>query len=136
MGVHGFNTQETADERWKPEYSIRAICVNVLDLLGHPNMNGGTPASSSVNAVLTKAPEEFALKTAECARLSREKAPQDVFERAARDKEQYDAIHKAYYIQLLEARRLEAESLISAQEEDSKTPKPMGEFETPSSGGR
>jgi ubiquitin-protein ligase len=132
MGVHGLNPQESANERWKMDYSIRAICVNVLDLLGHPNMNGGTPASSSVNMVMTKAPEEFALKTAECARLSREKAPQDVFERAARDKAEYDAIHEEYYIRLLEdKRRQDAESLI----EEEKIPQPIGEFDTPSSGG-
>jgi hypothetical protein len=78
-----------------------------MDLLGHPNMNGGTPASAAVNGVLLRTPEEFAQKTAECARLSREKAPQDVFERAARDKQQYDAIHEAYYRQFLEDKRRE-----------------------------
>ena len=110
MGVHGFNPQESANERWKPEYGVRAICVHVMDLLGHPNMNGGAPASAAVNAVLQNSPEEFAQKTAECARLSREKAPQDVFERAARDKEEYDAIHEAYYRQVSEDRSRQAET--------------------------
>jgi ubiquitin-protein ligase len=110
-GVDGFNTHESSSERWKSVYSIRAICVLVMDLLGHPNMNGGTPASAAVNGVLLRTPKEFAQKTAECARLSREKAPQDVFERAARDKEQYDAIHEACYKSLIAAHKAYYESI-------------------------
>lgn len=132
-GVDGFNVHESSSERWKPEYSIRAICVHVMDLLGHPNMNGGTPASAAVNGVLLRAPEEFAQKTAECATLSRQKAPQDVFDRAARDKKQFDAVHEAYYRQVLEdKRRQEApapESFIACQDP------PLFDDDTPSSDG-
>jgi ubiquitin-protein ligase len=132
-GVDGFNVHESSSERWKPEYSIRAICVHVMDLLGHPNMNGGTPASAAVNGVLLRTPEEFTQKTAECARLSREKAPKDVFERAARDKKQFDAVHEAYYRQVLEdKRRQEApapEPLIACQDP------PHFDDDTPSSDG-
>jgi ubiquitin-protein ligase len=133
-GVDGFNTHESSSERWKPEYSIRAICVHVMDLLGHPNMNGGTPASAAVNGVLLRTPAEFAQKTEECARQSREKAPQDVFERAARDKQQFDARHEAYYRQVLEDKRRREEApapqpCIATQEPGT----PQFDDDTPSS---
>ncbi len=122
-GVDGFNAHESSSERWKPNYGICEICVHVMDLLGHPNMNGGTPASAAVNGVLLRTPEEFAQKTAECARLSREKAPQRVFERAVDDKKKYDEIHAAYFLKVIEdKRRKDAESHVAAQKEEAKPP--------------
>ncbi len=71
-------------------------------------------------------------KTAECAKLSREKAPQDVCELAARDKAEDDAIHEEYYIRLQEDKRRQDEESLIVEEENKQ---PIGEFDTPSSVG-
>ena len=76
-GRDAFNESESAQQRWKSDYTIRAIGVNVLDLLGHPNMGGGKPASAVVNGVLNDPMgiAKFQQKTLECAKRSREGAP-------------------------------------------------------------
>jgi ubiquitin-protein ligase len=154
-GVDAFNEGESSDVRWKSEYSIRAICVHVLDLIGHPNMNGGTwppvflsqplsrshfrvvgtPASAAVNSVLRQTPDVFAVKTEECAKQSRAKAPKDVFERALRDKTDYDALHAEYYRKLVDDRAKEAEERRRLEELSAVCREPpVFDDDTPSSG--
>jgi ubiquitin-conjugating enzyme E2 G1 len=141
-GTDAFNAGESMDQRWKSDYTIRAIGVNVLDLLGHPNMGGGTPASAAINGVLRdpKGIAIFQAKTEECAKLSRDKAPKDVFERAALEKAEYDSIHAAYYAQLAADRcrfEEEARAAAAAATLDPEKQSPIGGFDdddTPSAG--
>jgi ubiquitin-protein ligase len=153
-GVDAFNEGESSEVRWKSEYSIRAIGVHVLDLLGHPNMNGGTspaslskplsrshfrvagaPASAAVNGVLLHTPEIFAQKTEECAKQSRASAPKDVFERALQDKADYDALHAEYYRKLVHEKEKEAEEQRRLAERSAVNREPpVFDDDTPSSG--
>jgi ubiquitin-conjugating enzyme E2 G1 len=141
-GRDAWNPGESADVRWNTSFTMRAICVSILDLLGHPNIGGGTPASASVNSVFKNDQALFQKKTAECAVSSRESAPKDVFERAAREKERWDRICKEHAVRLSAAEeeeermlavakaaaaaRLQGSSMIPAapQFSDDETPSP------------
>jgi ubiquitin-protein ligase len=111
-GVDPLNAGETASQRWKVSHGIACICTHVLDLLGHPNMNGGSPADATVNGVLLHTPEIFLKRTEECARLSHAKAPDGVFNRAISDRAAFAAAHKKNRDDLADAerRRLEDET--------------------------
>eukprot|EP00914_Ancora_sagittata_P020251 GHVO01040166.1.p1 GENE.GHVO01040166.1~~GHVO01040166.1.p1 ORF type:complete len:127 (+),score=25.25 GHVO01040166.1:477-857(+) len=37
-GTDEFNTQESADERWRPILGVEAILVSVISMLGEPNL--------------------------------------------------------------------------------------------------
>jgi ubiquitin-protein ligase len=144
-GPAAFNQSESAQQRWKSDYTIRAIGVNVLDLLGHPNMGGGTPASAAINGVL-KDPKGIAVfqqNTLQCAKMSRDRAPKDVFERAAREKAEYDEIHARRCAHLAAAKRaLEEEeqaaaaAAAAALAASARTPKTahFDDDDTPSAG--
>lgn len=140
-GADGFNAGETRDVRWKLDYNFVAIGGAVLDLLGHPNMGGGTPASAVINGVLKKDPALFAHRTQECAKLSRDSAPKDVLERAARDHEEYGRLHAAFCqeVELANRRKKEEEGRKAAAAACSASlQEPIGGFDdddTPSSGG-
>ncbi len=140
-GADGFNAGETRDVRWKLDYNFVAIGGAVLDLLGHPNLGGGTPASAVINGVLKKDPALFAQRTQECAKLSRDRAPKDVLERAARDHAEYGRLHEAVCVQVELANRRkkeDAEKRTAAAASSALPQAPIGGFdddETPSSGG-
>jgi ubiquitin-protein ligase len=136
-GIDPLNAGETASQRWKVSYGIACICTHVLDLLGHPNMNGGSPADASVNGVLLHTPEIFVKRTEECARLSRAKAPDGIFERAISDRAAVAAAQQKVLDDLADAeiRRLEDECSRHVAPPPSSSPRRafFDEDDTPSS---
>ena len=47
-GTDSFNTQETADERWRPILGVEAILLSVMSMLNDPNIDSPANIDASV----------------------------------------------------------------------------------------
>jgi ubiquitin-conjugating enzyme E2 G1 len=47
-GTDSMNSQETADERWRPILGIEAVIVSVMSMLGDPNVESPANIDASV----------------------------------------------------------------------------------------
>ena len=47
-GTDSFNTQETADERWRPILGVEAILLSVMSMLNDPNIDSAANIDASV----------------------------------------------------------------------------------------
>ena len=47
-GTDSFNTQETADERWRPILGVEAILLSVISMLNDPNIDSPANIDASV----------------------------------------------------------------------------------------
>jgi ubiquitin-conjugating enzyme E2 G1 len=56
-GVDVFNSQETADERWRPILGVEQVLVSVLSMLGEPNND--SPANVDAAKQLRENPKDF-----------------------------------------------------------------------------
>ena len=47
-GTDSFNTQETADERWRPIHGVESILLSVISMLNSPNIDSPANIDASI----------------------------------------------------------------------------------------
>ena len=59
-GTDQYNTQETADERWRPILGVEGILLSVISMLNDPNIS--SPATIDAAVELRDSPEAYKKK--------------------------------------------------------------------------
>ena len=64
-GVDRFNTQESADERWRPILGVEQVLVSVMAMMNEPNIE--SPANIDAAKMFRDDPKAYKKKVRECA---------------------------------------------------------------------
>jgi len=67
-GTDEFNSQEKAEERWRPILSVEAVLISVVSMLSDANCN--SPANIDAAVMLRKDPKKYKQMCAECVKRS------------------------------------------------------------------
>lgn len=60
-----FNTQESADERWRPILGVEQVLVSVMAMMNEPNIE--SPANIDAAKMFRDDPKAYKKKVRECA---------------------------------------------------------------------
>ena len=69
-GVDEQNSQETADERWRPILGVESVLLSVISMLGDPNPD--SPANVDAGKMFREDPKAFKRRVRRCVERSLE----------------------------------------------------------------